>query len=45
MDEPDDFWYDFHKKKGVLSKRQSGGGSVMVRGGFITNGKAATAFI
>ena len=46
LDGPDGFayyWHDLRKDKLIFSKRQNGGGSVMVWGGFSANGTTSIA--
>jgi len=48
LDGPDGFayyWHDLRREEKVFSKRQNGGGSVMVWGGFSFNGKTALAIL
>lgn len=48
LDGPDGFryfWYDLRKTKEVFSRRQFGGGSVMVWGAFAANGTTPIVFI
>lgn len=48
LDGPDgchSYWHDLRKEKIIMSKRQQGGGSVMVWGGFSNDGKTAICFI
>lgn len=48
LDGPDGFayyWHDLRKEKQFFSKRQSGGGSVMVWGGFGYGGKTELVFL
>ncbi|GBN88792.1 Transposable element Tc3 transposase, partial [Araneus ventricosus] len=48
LDGPDGFryfWYDLRKEKEIFSKRTFGGGSVMVWGGFATEGATPIVFV
>ncbi|GBM73692.1 Transposable element Tc3 transposase [Araneus ventricosus] len=48
LDGPDGFryfWYDLRKEKEIFSKRTFGGGSVMVWGGFATEGTTPLVFV
>ncbi|GBN77400.1 Transposable element Tc3 transposase [Araneus ventricosus] len=48
LDGPDGcryFWYDLRKEKEIFSKRTFGGGSVIVWGGFATDGTTRIVFV
>ncbi|KAF0709763.1 hypothetical protein AaE_012778 [Aphanomyces astaci] len=48
LDGPDGlkhYWHDLRKEKAIFSRRQSGGGSIMVWGAFCAKGKTELAFL
>ena len=47
LDRPDGaayYWHDLRKEEQIFSKRQQGGGSLMVWAGFVNGGKTNLAF-